>query len=81
MTDKDELKKDIFKRLDEKFKNENAEEINKIINNQISDYTVVISESEDITGKIFNGQHGSIQYQKGDYVQVLFRYSGSIGLL
>ncbi len=79
MTDKDELKKDIFKRLDEKFKNENAEEINKIINNQISDYTVVISESEDITGKIFNGQHGSIQYQKGDYVQVLFRYSGSIG--
>ena len=76
---KEEIKKDLLNRLDEKFKNENVDEINKIVNNQISDYIVVISEPEDITGKIFNGQHGSIQYLKRDHVQVLLRYSGSIG--
>ena len=78
---KDEKKRDLINRVREnkKFKPEDSEAMTKIVNQQLSDYTVVISESEGITGQIFNGPHGLIRYIKGDKEQTILRYSGSIG--
>ena len=78
---KDEKKRDLINRVREnkKFKPEDSEAMTKIVNQQLSDYTVVISESEGITGQIFNGPHGLIRYTKGDKEQTILRYSGSIG--
>jgi hypothetical protein len=78
---KDAKKSELINRIKEnkKFKPEDTEAMNKLVDEQLANYTVIISESESITGQIFNGPHGLIRYIKGDKQQTILRYSGVIG--
>ncbi len=76
MKTKDEIKKDLLN--NKKLQDENETSITRIIE-QMPDQRILISESEGIYGQIFNGQHGSIKYVKGEKEQVIIRFSGGIG--